>query len=246
MRHMLACAAALLLSGAAVQDTADAQRRNRPATAARAAPRATAPTPNWSQRIERTAEGGYRMGNPDAPVKVVEFVSLTCPHCRDFAATGGRQLVDNHVRTGRVSFEIRPFPLDIIAATGAQLTACVEPGHAFALHDEVLAAQEAIFSRVQALSQADVQAIERLGPAEQRVRIAEVTGMGAIAARHGLDAQRAGRCLTDEAGAQRIIAIKSAAERIGIQGTPSFTINGTVAQNVHDWASLEPLLRRGS
>lgn len=231
MRLLHLAAGASLLLGTAFGTAVEAQR---PA----------APAVDWLQRVEQTADGGYRVGNPDARVKVVEFVSLTCPHCRDFAATGGRQLAQNYVSTGRVSFEIRPYPLDIIAATGAQLSACAAPAQAVALHDAILAAQDSVFSRVEALSAADVQAVEQLAPAEQRVRIAEVTGMTQIAAQHGLDASSAARCLMDDAGAQRIGQAKAAAERIGIDGTPSFTINGIVARQVHDWTALEPLLRQ--
>ena len=39
---------------------------------------------DWSQRVATTPEGGFRMGNPDAPVKLVEFLSLTCSHCATF------------------------------------------------------------------------------------------------------------------------------------------------------------------
>jgi protein-disulfide isomerase len=200
---------------------------------------------DWSRTIVATPEGGFRMGNPSAPVKLVEYVSLTCPHCRQFAATGSPQLVERYVRGGRVSFEIRPYPLDAVAELAAQLNRCAPPARAFALNDAILGSQEQWIERLHALSDEQVAALDRLPDAELRVRVAAVTQLDALAAAHGIPAARVRSCLLDEAGVQRVASIKAAAERLGIAGTPSFTINGSVARNVHDWAALEPLLRPG-
>lgn len=199
---------------------------------------------DWTRTVAATPEGGWRMGNPEAAVRVVEFVSLTCPHCRAFANHGAPELVRDHVAGGRLSFEIRPFPLDPVAAVGAQLTSCAAPDHAFALNDDILAGQDVTFARLDALSREDVAALAVLPPAELRVQIAAAAGYDAIAARHGLDAARLRACLADEAGAARIEAIKAEAERLGVGGTPSFLVDGGLAEGVHDWTGLAPLLAR--
>lgn len=214
-----------------------------PATVAPAQAQRASAQQDWTRTVVATPEGGFRMGNPNAPVKVVEFVSLTCPHCAHFSVEGAPELIRDHVRTGRVSFEIRPFPLDIIAATAAQLTRCAATAHAFALNNAILAGQADMFARLEALTEADVGAIDALEPGERRVRIAALTGIDAIAARHGLDQDEVSACLTDQAGADRIDGIKAAAEQIGVGGTPSFVVNGRLAPNVHDWTALEPLIR---
>ena len=198
---------------------------------------------DWSRTVVATPEGGFRMGNPDAAVKVVEFVSLTCPHCRSFAQTGAPALVRDYVRTGRVSFEIRPFPLDVVASLAAQLNRCAAPAEAFALNDDILTSQDQWFARLDGLSEQEIRAIETLAPAEQRQRIASAIGLDAIAARHGVDAGASRACLADQAGAERVERIKAEGEALGVQGTPSFLINGRLAPHVHDWAALEPLLR---
>ncbi|MFL6763858.1 MAG: thioredoxin domain-containing protein, partial [Sphingomicrobium sp.] len=64
---------------------------------------------DWTRAVAATPEGGFRMGNPAAPVKLVEYGSLACPHCRHFEATGYKPLIQNYVRTGRVSYEFRNF-----------------------------------------------------------------------------------------------------------------------------------------
>ena len=70
------------------------------------------PAPNngdWSTIVSRSPEGGFVMGNPNAKVKLVEFGSLTCPHCAEFEHQGGQALVDNYVKKGLVSWEFRNY-----------------------------------------------------------------------------------------------------------------------------------------
>src|SRR5437870_4258034 len=70
---------------------------------------------DWSLVAVRTPEGGVRIGNPAAPVKLIEYGSITCPHCAAFSADGAAALRARYVRTGRVSWEYRPyliFPTD--------------------------------------------------------------------------------------------------------------------------------------
>ena len=64
-----------------------------------------APPVDWARHVERTAEGGWRMGNPDAALKLVEYGSVTCSHCASFAAAADQSL-RSRVRTGRLSFEL--------------------------------------------------------------------------------------------------------------------------------------------
>src|SRR5438128_1991328 len=83
---------------------------NATAAANSAAPLTQIPAPNhsdWTQIVARTADGGYLMGNPNAPVKLVEYGSITCPHCAHFSETSG-PLRDTYVRSGQVSYEFRP------------------------------------------------------------------------------------------------------------------------------------------
>jgi protein-disulfide isomerase len=75
-----------------------------PAAATTAKP---APSRDWARTVASTPEGGFRMGNPNAKVKLVEYGSLACPHCRHFEQTGYKPLVQQYVRTGRVSYEFR-------------------------------------------------------------------------------------------------------------------------------------------
>src|SRR5215212_5074116 len=72
-----------------------------------AAPIVAIPAPNggdWTATVEQTADG-FRMGNPNAPVKLVEYASPTCSHCAEFSEEGTGPLKNVYVKTGRVSWE---------------------------------------------------------------------------------------------------------------------------------------------
>src|SRR5258707_13809131 len=77
-----------------------------PAAATAARP-AAKPKADWTSTVVATAKGGFRMGNPASKVKLIEYGSLACPHCRHFEETGYKPLVKQYVRTGRVSYEFR-------------------------------------------------------------------------------------------------------------------------------------------
>ncbi len=69
----------------------------------------------------------FVQGNPNAKVIVIEYASLTCPHCAEFHKIGFPQLKTNYIDTGKIKFVYRDFPLDGLA-TGAALLARCAPG----------------------------------------------------------------------------------------------------------------------
>ena len=71
------------------------------------------------------------MGNPNARVKLVEYGSLACPHCRHFEETGYKPLVQGYVRTGRVSYEFRSFLLNAPDISVSLLAHCAGPAKFF-------------------------------------------------------------------------------------------------------------------
>lgn len=208
-----------------------------------AVPPPPAPPPgqaDWTQRIERTAEGGYRMGNPDAPVQVVEFISLTCPHCASFAAEGMPALIRDHVRSGRVSIELRNFVLNQYDVAAAVLSRCVAPERYFALTDELFRRQSEWTGRASLLSPAQLQQLQA-SPETAVRRIAELLELGPIAATYGLDGAAATACLSDNANLEQVLDMREAGIRQNITGTPSFLVNGRRV-DAYDWASLQPHL----
>ena len=78
---------------------------------------------DWSKRVAATPEGGFVMGNPAAKVKVVEYGSLTCPHCAAFSNSAKAGLAAR-VRTGKVSFEFRNYVLNGIDVAATLVARC--------------------------------------------------------------------------------------------------------------------------
>lgn len=209
--------------------------------AAPVAPAAAQVRRDWSATIVALPAGGFRMGNPAAPVKLVEYVSLTCPHCRSFAQEGVPAMRGD-IAVGRMSFELRNYVLNPIDEAAAVLNRCAAtPAQYWALNDAILAEQPIWVAR---LTDEDYARIAALPDNRRLVEFAAVTGLDAIAVRHGVNAARARYCLTNPARLARVRAMRAAGEAAGVQGTPTFSINGA-APFVADWAILEPMLRRG-
>lgn len=198
---------------------------------------------DWTQVVSQTPEGGFRMGNPQAPIRVVEFLSLTCPHCAEFTRTSTPQLM-NYVHSGRVSLEYRNFVLNGLDLAASFLSRCASPQRYFALTHAILASQGQWIGRMQALTPAQQQAMEGQHPLETMRRVVAASGLDTIAARHGITPAQARACLSNQAGLDRVLQMQQAGMRYGVSGTPTFAVNGQIAGSVHDWATLEPLLRR--
>ena len=197
---------------------------------------------DWSTVVSRTPQGGYLMGRPDAPVKVVEYLSLTCPHCAAFAREGTPRLIADYVRGGRVSLEYRNFVLNPTDAMASVLVRCAPPDHYFAMTEELLATQDEWVARVDGAVAGQREQINALPVSDRLARIAEIGGMLDFAGRHGLGAAEARSCMRDEQSMFRIAEIAQAAEEMGVEGTPTFLINGALTDAV-DWPSLEQRLR---
>jgi protein-disulfide isomerase len=228
--HLAAALSVACLSGGAA--SAPAKPAHAPASKAR----------DWSQLVRMTPEGGFVMGNPAAKVKLVEYGSLACPHCRHFEETGYKPLVDGYVRTGKVSYEFRNLLLDGPDISVSLLTRCAGAAKFFPMAEAVYSTQPQWEDRLIKMSDADKAAIDKMTDEQRIVRFAEIGGMPAIASKFGIDAARARQCLTDKAGLQRLLAITQAANDRGIHSTPTFIINGTVA-DAFTWEQLEPKLK---
>jgi protein-disulfide isomerase len=208
-------------------------------------PAAAAPkkqAPDWTRTVVATADGGFRMGNPDARVKLVEYGSLTCPHCRHFAVAAMVPL-KAYVRSGKVSFEYRNYVLNGIDVAATLVARCGGPARFFPVVDKLYATQADWVAKISGLPEAEKDKIRALSDGQRLVRLAEVGGIQKLAEAHGLPAAQANKCLADPAGMDRLGSIHEAAQALGVQGTPTFFVNGAKV-DAGDWPSLEPHLKR--
>ena len=201
------------------------------------------PGTSWTNTVTVTPEGGYMIGNPDAPLKLIEFASHTCGACANFAVTGKQPLKDKYVASGVVSFEQREIflnPFDIVIAT---MTQCGAKEQMQPLSDEVWQNLQQVFTGLQGNPEA-VQAAGQL-PVDQRfARIAEVTGLLDFFAARGLSADQARTCLSDgEKITAMVKASEEQAKEFDVTGTPTFVLNGRKL-DANQWPQLEPLLQR--
>ncbi|RVQ69535.1 protein-disulfide isomerase [Croceicoccus ponticola] len=208
--------------------------------AAVAAPAGT----QWSEVVTKTEADGYLMGNPDAPIKLVEFASLTCPHCAEFYKTAERDLVEKYVNTGRVSFEFRNFVRDPIDITGAILTRCSAPESFFALTGQVFENQTALFENLRATGEESYNAAISL-PVDQRfTEIANLTGMTEFFAARGISRDQAVSCLKSADAAQKLAdGTQKASTEFEITGTPTFLINNSKLDGLA-WPQVEAALQQ--
>ena len=238
-----AIALALLLSGCGGEGGKDAGNSTAGATAV-----APIPAPNggdWTQTVTQTPEGGFMMGNPNAPVKLVEFASLTCHVCKEFSEEGEPELIERYVKTGQVSFELRNFVRDAADLGAALLSRCGGPTPFFKLTDQMFATQDEWMGKLQNLSPADQQRLQSLQPQQQVAALAQQAGLVDFVRLRGVPAERAQACLSDPQALQRLTDMTSqAAQRYQIPGTPTFLINGRVVEDAASWAKLEPALKQ--
>jgi protein-disulfide isomerase len=205
--------------------------------AAKGHARATAK--DWSHTFSVTPDGGFRMGNPDAKVAVVEYGSLTCPHCRHFAQTALKPLVAQYVRTGKASYEFRSFVLNGIDLAATLVARCGGPAHFFPVVETLYATQPTWIGKI---TDAESEKLNALPQDQIMLGVAKVTGLIPIAAAHGIPAAKAQSCLKSEAAADELTKMAQAASDRGVTGTPTFFVNGKQVA-AYDWATLEPFLK---
>src|SRR5256885_15632799 len=82
------------------------------------------------------------LGNPDAPITIVEYASLTCPHCAHFANEVLPELKKKWIDTGKAKLVLRDYPLDEPALRAAMIARCAPPDRFYAYVDTLFAAQE--------------------------------------------------------------------------------------------------------
>lgn len=202
-----------------------------------------AATPDWNRRVAATPEGGWLIGNPAAPVKLIEYASYTCPHCAHFAADGMPTVRSRYIATGKVSLEFRQFALNPIDLTEGMLVRCTAtPAAAVTLGEKMFADQDKILDR--APGQAEAEALNKTPEAQLHTEVARVMGLDKWAIANGLSAVRVKACLADLKLRDRIVAIRShAIKTYEIQGTPSFVLNGKRLDKTSTWQALEPQLK---
>lgn len=217
-------------------------------SSAPAAPVAAAKPPagqQWTEVVSKTAEGGYVMGNPAAPIKLVEYGSRLCPVCGAFAETGIKPLEEKYIAAGKVSYEFRDYMVHGAPDyPAAMLGRCVPTEAYFPLLKQFFAAQPQILPRMEGAN--DLQA-QLQGKSEAQIATAWAEKMDLVTfvQQRGLPEAQARACLGDTKQFDALLKLTdTASNEKGVTGTPTFFINGAIVPNTNSWDGLEPALKR--
>ena len=185
------------------------------------------------------------MGNPNAAVTLVEYGSLTCPHCREFDDKSVPTLLGNYVESGRVNWEFRNYVRDEFDLAASLIARCNGPEHFFPLARALYKDQPTWEGRIQKTPQAQLDAIQGMEPNQQFLQAAKVTGLEDWAAAHGIPLPKARQCLTDMSAINQLVQMTSDAttQFPDFKGTPTFAVNGKMV-DAATWDELEPALKK--
>jgi len=148
-------------------------------------------------------DGDVMIGSDKAPVTVIEYASMTCPHCAHFEETTLPELKKRYIDTGKVRYVMREFPLDALAAAGFMLARCAGP-------DKYETVVETLFAK-----QPDWVVQQPIEP------------LKAIAKQFGFTEDSFNACLANQKVLDNIQAVRDhAVNKLGVNSTPTFFING--------------------
>lgn len=181
-------------------------------TTASTTPAVEIPQPDRDVDMEAALKPGplkeMALGDPNAPVKVIEYMSMTCPHCAHFHETTFDAIKTKYVDSGKVYFVLRefPFPQDTASLAAFMLARCTTEDKFFPFVSMFLKQQRAWAA-----------------PADGDVRNAmlQLSKLG------GFTQETFDACLTNAKLAGDVSAVRDrGAQEFGVQSTPTFLING--------------------
>jgi protein-disulfide isomerase len=182
---------------------------------------AVAQTPSPADLQQPGPLGDMVLGADNAPVTIIEYASMTCGHCADFHNKTYPKLKERYIDTGKVRFIMREFPLDPLAAGAFMLARCAGKDD----KNKYFAMVETLFHQ-----QRDWLVQRPLDP------------LKAIAKQAGFSEQTFEQCLANQQVLNGIEQVRQrAAEKLGVNSTPTFFINGKIQRGA---ISIEELDRQ--
>ncbi|MFC4291337.1 thioredoxin domain-containing protein [Sphingorhabdus arenilitoris] len=197
---------------------------------------------NWTENFGETPLGSFIVGNPDAPIKLVEYASYTCGHCATFESNDAPILKAEKVANGSVSFEIRSLVRDPIDLIMASLARCGGKDKFFGNHQFLMAKQREFSGRAAQLTDPTIDLLRKQDWNGFLVAAYAEMKLGELMQEQSITDTQAKICLSDKAATENLLAVTDdAGPKYNIQGTPSFLINDKLS-DAHNYLSLKPLL----
>ncbi len=167
--------------------------------------------------------GDMALGSKDAPVTIIEYASMTCPHCAAFTKDVFPQIKTNYVDTGKVRFIFREFPLDKIALAASAAARCIAKDDA----SKYFTLIDILFKQQNDLANDPLAVINRVGK------------------QAGFSEAQIKACVDDDPSTkQKIIDdLKYANEKLKVNSTPFFFVNGTVVKGETSFEAFEKIIK---
>jgi protein-disulfide isomerase len=165
--------------------------------------------------------GDHVMGDPKAPVLLIEYASFTCPHCAHFHTQILPALKTKWIDTGKVKLVYRDFPLDQVAAKAAQLAECAGKDRYFAVVDLIFRGQGTWAAAAD--------------PIAELSRSLRIAGMGDNEVK---------ACLANEAVANGVVADYRGGETLGVNSTPTLFVGGEMYRGARSVEELDAALAK--
>lgn len=235
---------ALLASLCALALTACGDSKTDPAQEQSAIAKVAAPaSKSWSEVVSFDTDGSAVMGNPAAPIKVQEYGAFTCGHCAQFAKDSHEEIKRDFIDTGRVSYKLTPFMLHPIDAVAGAIIKCTGPDRYFPLADATFLDHEAFLEGAQSAGP-ELESAMKLPPQQRFNALAKGWKIDQFFQQRGVTATAIEQCLSNVDNVEAVEkSTNEGVEKYKVNSTPTFIINGQVAEGIATWAMLRDRLR---
>lgn len=171
----------------------------------------------------RRENGDMVMGAANAPVTVIEYASLTCPHCARFHTDTLPKLKSTYIDTGVVKYVFRDFPLDRLALSGAMIAQCAGPERYFNFLDVFFRQQTSWAKGNEQEAMAALRRLARLG---------------------GMSDAQIDSCLANKQVQDGILATSVAGQnQFQVRSTPTLIINGERHAGALSFEELDKIIK---
>ena len=171
---------------------------------------------------------GFEIGSADAPITIIEYRSLTCSHCADFANDVFPELDEKYIQTGRVKFEFRPFVLNAVDLNAFKLLNSIEEKDFLSLDKMLFRDQNKWL----------------VTKDSNKILENSTNALKKYALLYGLSEETFNDILNDKELEEWILSMRvDGTKKFNIQSTPSFIINGEVHSGNMPFSKFEKLLK---
>jgi protein-disulfide isomerase len=160
------------------------------------------------------------LGQADAPVTVIEYSSLSCPHCAAFHKKVLPVLKSRYIDTGKVRFIVREFPSNEAGFAGAVVARCLDPSRFFSFTELLFARQD-----------------------DWAFKKDVITPLKLFAKQAGLPESQFNKCIDDEELQKKVLAVRDQGARMGVNGTPAIFVNQKQIRGAPVLETLEQAIR---